>query len=496
MILAPSSYYRRFCENLILLLILAALFLLWGCNGFMAKNPVPELVLPSAYTGSFSDIASNDAGTMPEALPGPLESEEFDILLAQAFSQNHDLQIRKARTARAKAALEREMGLALPALNASLGTGKTKNHALWGEKPIQKGSTQWTALVKGSYNLDIWGRARFRIRAERERYLAALQEENRLRVDIAGQVAETFVDIIACRKRQDILAAQIRADEGLLELVTVRFSKGQASFLDVSQQRASKAGTLALKPMLEKESALLLGKLSLLLGSVVTIEDGSKDNKGSFEHSLPQILTRDFPETAPLPAPGIPVDLIQNRHDIQTARHELLASQWQIAAAKADFLPSFTLSGQALFSSGSLDLLFQNWVLSLGANLAATLFDGGVKKSRIQEAKALVDEKVQVYAKVVAGAIRDVEDALVRLEKEKQYLVCLENQKIAQDASLEAARLQYTRGQDSFLNYLVAWKASQKIHRQVISQTAVYIKERIRFYRVMGHDWTWGEQDL
>ncbi len=488
MILVSSSCHRRVWGNLFLLLMWTGLFLLCGCNGFMAKKPVPDLVLPSAYTDSFPDMdVSNDGGKGLENFPAPLESEELDRLLSQAFSQNHDLQIRRARTQKAKASLEREMGLALPALNASLGAGKKESLAIWGKDPIQKGSTQWNALVKGSYNLDIWGRARFRIRAEKERFLAALEEEKILRMDIAGQVAATFVDIISCRKRQEILDAQIQADEDLLELITARFSRGQASFLDISQQRASKAGTLALKPILEKEDALLLGKLSLLTGSVVAIKDDKKGNAGNH---LPEISAGDFPKTPPLPAPGIPADLLQNRHDIKAARHELMASQWQAAASKADLLPSFSLSAQALFSNGSLDILFQNWVLSLGANLAATLFDGGVKKSRIQEAMALANEKVQVYARVVAGAIRDVEDALVRLEKEKQYLACLENQKIAQDASLEAARLQYTRGKDSFLNYLLAWKSSQKIHRQVISQTAVYIKERIRFYRAMGHDWT------
>ena len=69
----------------------------------------------------------------------------------------------------------------------------------------------------------------------------------------------------------------------------------------------------------------------------------------------------------------------------------------EVKAARADLMPSFSLSAQALFSSGELDLLFHNWVASLAASVAGPLFDGGLRKAEVERARAAAMEQVSIF---------------------------------------------------------------------------------------------------
>ena len=70
-------------------------------------------------------------------------------------------------------------------------------------------------------------------------------------------------------------------------------------------------------------------------------------------------------------------DIADTWVDIRAARMHLEAAALDVEAAKADLFPELTLSASASFSSGTLDLLFRNWVFSLGTALAGPLLDGG-----------------------------------------------------------------------------------------------------------------------
>ena len=52
--------------------------------------------------------------------------------------------------------------------------------------------------------------------------------------------------------------------------------------------------------------------------------------------------------------------------------------------------------------------------------------------------------------------------------------------------TLKDARIQYLNGQSSYLNYLAAWSAIEKLERQLVSERAALQKERITLHRVMG----------
>ncbi len=139
-----------------------------------------------------------------------------------------------------------------------------------------------------------------------------------------------------------------------------------------------------------------------------------------------------------------------------------------------------------MFSSGHLDLLFHNWVATLAGSIAGPIFDGGFRKAEIERVKAVANEQLNIYALIVAGAIREVEDVLITIQKQDDFLKLLGQELEAVKLTLKDARIQYQNGQSSYLNYLVAWTSIQRLERQLISERAIYLKDRIDLYRVLG----------
>ncbi len=449
--------------------------LLAGCllfSGCRTTAPVQDAALPFTLSESFS----LDSGTQ---LPLEhwwlfLDSEELNHLMAQALEHNFDLQILSARIDQARAAEAKSAAALFPTLNFSAGGQRkgTQVKPSAGSSSRYDGSHSWNSSLSGDYTADIWGEADADRKVQALGHQAAQQDLRATTLEITVRIAEAWVDIIAARSRHQILERQVETNKTLLELLKLRFVNGRASALEVSQQQEALAEARAQLPLIEKQERLLLNQLALLTGK---------------PGILPlQIQTRDLPETAALPKTGYPSDLLQNRPDIQAAQLRLAATQWDITAAKADLLPSFTLTAQALFSSGKLDLLFHNWVATLAGSIAGPLFDGGLRRAEVDRLEAVARERLNQYAAAVAGAVLEVETALISIQKQDEYIRLLKEELAVARIALKDARVQHQNGQSSYLNYLVIWSGIQRLERQLVSESASAVKERIRLQAALG----------
>ena len=305
---------------------------------------------------------------------------------------------------------------------------------------------------------------------------AAREDLDSAAVTIAATVVETWIDILTTRRQAAILNQQIQLNTTLLDLQRLRFANGMAKALDVSQQRQALASVKADRPLLQRREQQLINQLALQLGRVAPGE---------------LVIAQDcLPVLIPLPPAGLPADLLATRPDIRAAGLRLNAADWQISVARADRLPAINLSGQAAFSSGSLNLLFTNWVAGLAAGISGPLFDGSRQAAEVDRTRAVAQERLAAYAAAVAGAVREVEDSLTNEAHQHEYLNLLKDQLKAARLTLKDARLQYRNGQSDYLSYLTARTSVQNLERQLVGEEANLIKYRVTLYRVLGGNWT------
>ena len=119
----------------------------------------------------------------------------------------------------------------------------------------------------------------------------------------------------------------------------------------------------------------------------------------------PAAMRTDVP-TVP---PGIPSALLERRPDVAEAERKMAAANAQIGVATAAYFPSLTLSGSDQYSSGGISQLIQtsNRVWAVGPPLAETLFDGGLRRAQVAQARAAYERTVDSYRQtVLAGFSR------------------------------------------------------------------------------------------
>ncbi len=453
----------------ICVVMLVIVFLVSGC-----KTVEPELKapVPVKVPDSFSIELSGEETTAYWWMS--FYSDELNTLIKDAIDNNFDLQVLKTKIDQAEASVRKEAAADVPGFGFSFGGEKrrTKIKTDTSAESTYKNSHSWDGSLTGTYTADVWGEIEAEQQSKRSDLKAAVEDLSFSTLELSADVAETWVDIIASRNEKNILDNQIRINKTLLELQKLRYANGKANALDVSQQREALAEANSQVPLLERQEGLLLNSLAFLIGKA--------------RPDTIKISTRKLPEPVPLPRVGIPSDVLKNRPDIIAAKHRLSSAQWEISAAKADFLPSFELTAKALFSSGELDLLFHNWVATLAASIAGPVFDGGVRKAELERVKAAAQEQLNLYAKTVAGAIREVEDSLIKIEKQDAYIQLLEEELSVARITLKDARIQYLNGQSSYLNVLSTWTSIERLERQLVGERATYIKDRIGLHKALG----------
>ncbi len=228
-------------------ILLAGMVLFSGC-----KTLEPELEAPLAIAIPETFSIESDGSSVNENWWELFGSEELNVLINDAVDQNFDLQTLKAKIIQEKAKLEKEDASFFPSIGFLFG-GQRQGAQI--KKSPGSGSSydsthSWDGSLSGSYTVDVWGEAEAGRQAQVSSLEAAEQNLRTSTLELTTDIAETWIDIIAVVDKKHILDNQIRVNQTLLELLTLRFANGKADALDVSQQREALAEASSQVPLL------------------------------------------------------------------------------------------------------------------------------------------------------------------------------------------------------------------------------------------------------
>jgi len=461
------------------LLLTLCCLLLAACQPFA---PDPRLGRPLPVPDDFGPSETQQAEMAPAVALGVwwqgFDNPELDALVREALSNNFSVQTAWARLRQARAAAAKTGANLWPTLDVAGSTTGNRSYSQTSTDAdfVYSDSERWKLGLAAGYELDLWGKLSAERSEAATNALAARQDLESAAMTVAAEVAENWVNLLATRAAIRILEKQIEINENQLDLHKLRFANGLATALDVSQQREVLARTRADMPLLLAEERVLQNAIAYLLGQA-----GGQ--------SL-QIETQEMPEPPPLPEAGLPAQLLSQRPDIQAARLRLESADWGEAVARADRLPSINLSAEAAYSSVTLGILFDNWVQQLAASLFMPVIDGGRRAAEVERRRGVVDQRLAEYTDAVATAVREVEDALVREDRQREYIHLLEQELEAAKLARTQARLRYLQGQNDYLPLLTEILNVQKLQLTLVRERAERITYRISLHRALGGSWT------
>jgi len=396
-------------------------------------------------------------------------SAELNMLIEEALTNSPSLQQAAARLAQADAVAAKTRAGRFPSLDYNGRASATKFEG------VDTLLENYSAGLAASYEVDLWGRVKSSAEASRLDYEASREALNTAAITLSSRVALAWTGVIAQRLQLDVIERQLHSNKTTLELIELRFRKALSSALDVYQQRQSVAGTESLIPLRELLEKLQQNELAILLGRA--------------DVNAMQVLEEQLPDIGPLPAIGIPADLLANRPDVRQAGLRLQAADWQVSAARADRLPTIRLTGSLDYSSNEIADLFDNWAANLAASITGPLFDGGRRKAEVARTRALAEERLAAYRETVLNAIKEVENALVSEKKQHDYIAKLDNRLNAARRSYEESINRYRNGLVEYTTVLRELTILQGLERERITAQYDLLRYRIDLYRALGGSW-------
>jgi NodT family efflux transporter outer membrane factor (OMF) lipoprotein len=439
-----SSAFRR---SLLPMLVALALPVLAGCV-LGPDYSKPQQDMPADFKEARGWKSAQPADTLPRGPWWELYGDaELNALVAQVDVSNQNVQLALAQYRQAQATADAARASFSPTLGASAGASRSDSGS--------KTGNSFKTGLDASWEPDLWGS----IARSVESNDASLQSSaaSLAAASLSAQ-ASLVQNYFQLRVTDASIALQTRtvADyRRALQITQNQFAAGIVTRSDVAQaQTQLKSAEAALidlgvtRAQLEHAIAILIGKAParFALASKTSLAP------------LPEL---------PL---SLPSALLERRPDVAAAERKVAAANAQIGVARAAFFPSLSLSGSAGYQASRVSDWFDvpARVWSLGASLAGTLFDGGLREARTRNAVAAYDATVAQYRQSVLGALQEVEDNLIALR-------LLADEAKVQDEAVAAAREaqrlaldQYKAGTTSYTSVISAQSALNTAERNAL----------------------------
>jgi NodT family efflux transporter outer membrane factor (OMF) lipoprotein len=327
-----------------------------------------------------------------------------------------------------------------------------------------------------SYELDLWGQIRNEVAAGKATAAATAADLENARLSLLAQLVDDYIQLRSLDREGAILGDTVDAYAHALNVTQQRHGAGISPGLDVAEAetqldaaRSQVAQVLAQRALMEHAIAALVG----VSASTFSIQ--------------PAIVVIKLPE---IPA-GIPTNLLQRRPDIAAAERRMIAANANIGVARAAYFPSLTLGLQGGFQSTS----FSNWLSApssfwaIGPNALLSVFDGGLRRAQVAQARAQFDAAAANYRGTVVTAFQQVEDSLASLN---HYYDAAQQEKAAVDAAqrtLDLSMALYRQGASDYLTVVTSQTALLQAQLQSLNLDTLQLSASVDLIRALGGGW-------
>jgi NodT family efflux transporter outer membrane factor (OMF) lipoprotein len=449
-----------------------------------ACSLAPPLKTPVIPTGdAYKEIGPWTQAQPADRLPREswwtlYDSAELDELQKRLIAGNPTLAAALANYSQARALSDQARAGLFPMLGLSAGVERARQSM---SDPLNGPTTPtyYNANTLGgsvSYELDLWGQIRNEVAAGEANAAAAAADLENARLSLIAQLVDDYIQLRSLDRDSAILAEAVKAYARALSLTRQRHDAGIAPGLDVSQAqtqldaaRSQAAQTLAQRALMEHAIAALLG----VSASTFSISPQIVDVK------LPQIPS------------GVPSTLLQRRPDIAAAQRRMIAANANIGVARAAYFPALTLGAQGGFESGGFSNLLSapSSFWAIGPNALLSVFDGGLRRAQVAQARAEFDASAANYRATVVSAFQQVEDSLATLN---HYHDAAVEEKAAVDAAqrtLDLSMVLYVKGATDYLTVVTSQTAVLQTQLEALNLDTLQLRASVDLTRALGGGW-------
>jgi outer membrane protein, multidrug efflux system len=410
--------------------------------------------------------------------------DELSGLIAESLANYPGLQGVYARVNQARASLRATRAQWYPSLGVTTGGSRNQwsSNGVFGSFGGPTAGTidpyaEFKAGAEFAYEIDIWGRVRSQVTAAKATEAAATADGYAKGLLLASEVARLYFALRSIDEERSILAEAVDLRLRALDLVKAKLAAGATNQLDRARADAELATAEAEAAALQGPRAQLENSLAVMLG------------KRASEFKMPVKL---LPKTLPSVPTALPSELVSRRPDLVMAQSLVDASAAHTGATRKAFLPTVSLGASVGQESSRMtnfaDRNSTAW--SFGLKVSLPIFDGSLRRAKVDEAKAKQDEAESNYKESVLIAFQEVETQLSTLAGQATQAVAQERLQAAADSAATLARQRYSEGVSTYLDVVEAERTSLGAKRALAQLKGQRLTSMVQLVKALGGGWT------
>jgi outer membrane protein, multidrug efflux system len=328
-----------------------------------------------------------------------------------------------------------------------------------------------------TWEADIWGKLRNRKKAAVQRYLASVEGRKWVMTMLVEDIALTYYDLISKDMELDVLRQTIEIQTAELDVVKDQKEAGRTDEMVVKQFEAQLLNTIGISLIVQQQVYELENRLNLLMGRYPQPID-----RGRFRLSTA--------ENNPIYS-TIPVDLINNRADIQQSLHIMASTKADFKAAKAAFYPSLNINIGAGLQSFNPTFFLNPVSLAYNAagGLVAPVLNRSAIISEFKVADASQVEAIYQYQSNFVRAYSEIYNQMLAIETFRSVFdTKLQEVQVLRYANDLAFEL-YVTGRITYLEVLYIRKNTIQSRLELIEAKKFQHFAIVSLYKAIGGGW-------
>ncbi len=456
-----------------------------GCKDLKLVTKTENTYTPASYQGS-QDTLNSAKTHWNEFFKDPY----LISLVDTALKNNQELNIVMQEITIAKAEVRAKKGEFLPSANLQVGAGVdkvgryTRNGALEANNQVAPGKefpepmSDLFVGVNASWEIDIWRKLRNSRDAAANRYLASVEGKNFMVTHLVSEIANSYYELVALDNKLEILNQTIEIQSNALQIVKMQKVAGMVSELAVKKFEAE---------VLKNQSHVYY-----IRQSIVEAENKINFLVGRFPQPV-QRNSKNFTDLVPDTIySGIPSQLLQNRPDIRKAELELIATKFDLKAARADFYPSLKLTAGAGFNAFNVQYFIkapQSLIYNIAGDLIAPLINRNAIKAKYFSANAKQIQAAYNYEKSILNGYIEVTNSLSKISNLKKSYDLKTQQVQALTQSITISTNLFSNARADYMEVLMTQRDAVESKFELIEMKQQQLESWIGMYQALGGGW-------
>ncbi len=460
--------------------VVVAALSLSGCAALQPSLPQPNAQIGEQWQsdGTQSPPVDNDldifgaSNTSDVGWRNFFTDPKLEHLIELSLENNRDLRVAALNVQRARAQYRIQRSDRLPSVNGSAAMTRTGGDASANVEQYE------AKLGIASYEIDLFGRVKSLSDAALQNYFATEEAQRSVQLSLVAEVANAYLTLSSDLELQRIAQATLETYQEQFDISSRGYELGSVSSLELSQVKTLLASAQADLALYAGQIAQDTSALSLLVGTQVRND------------LLPDRFDLQVSGLAPLPA-GVPSETLFRRPDLQSMEHQLRAANANLAAARAAFFPSITLTGSVGSLSGELSDLFgdNTGTWSFIPQIRVPIFQAGKLRANRDVAKIDRDITLATYEKTIQTGFKEVSDALTFSSTLAQRRQAIEALVEAANETQSLSEKRYQAGRDSYLTLLDSQRTLYSARQALVQSLLREQSNRIELYKALGGGW-------